>query len=297
MRDAVRLAGQDRVDQRGHAVFLGRGADRVEVGGLRGARRLRAGVEIERQLLHFRPGEADVEIGGARNALGHLAVEAQARRVGELAHRLADAAQVRRVEHAHHSVLALLDQLCGARLVGRPGRDDDHRTRLPPARIAGADQRIDRLQRLLALRAHEDVACIAEQRGGTRLVAQQRGVATQLRSGEVHALARIGQQLGDFLRGGGGTGFVRAAEEEDRTVAGELLGLPGEIALGGLHSPSRRRRATRVTMRSARSFERFSSARCSAAMVAYSLETTSIPASEAALASSTISPLARSTSW
>ena len=65
----------------------------------------------------------------------------------------------------------------------------------------------------------------------------------------------------------------------------------------GLHCRSRSTSESCVTIRLATSCVRFSSARSSAAIVAYSLDTTSIPASAPEVRSSRISPLTISTSW
>ena len=149
---------------------------------------------------------------------------------------------------------------------------------------------------LVAAGADPDVTRSAEQRAGARLVPQPHRIAAQLGAAEFDSLARIGQQRDDVVRSVLNAGFV-AAQEEHAALANGARDLAPEVFLAGLHRSARRRSAIRVTMRSATSFERFSSAVCSAAMVAYSELTTSIPASDPAVASSRISPEPRSTSW
>src|SRR5690606_37822562 len=165
------------------------------------------------------------------------------------------------------------------------------------ARIDQREQVLDRVVRLVAARAHDDVARAAEQRGRACLVAEPDRVGAQLGAVEVDALAGIGQQLDEPGRGSRGAGFVGAAEEGDARLLRGARRLRREIALGRLHACSRSATVSRVTIRSATSRERFSSAVCSAAMVANSEETTSMPASEPAVASTTMRPLERSTSW
>ena len=137
----------------------------------------------------------------------------------------------------------------------------------------------------------------AEQAARTRLVAQLRGVRLQHAAGKVDPLPpAIGQGGGDLAAGFGGTRLVRPAQEEQARGGGGFGQAEAELVPLGLHPP-RSVSASRVTMRSATISARFSNARSSAAIVAYSLLTTSIPASEPAVASSSTSPVPASTSW
>jgi len=145
--------------------------------------------------------------------------------------------------------------------------------------------------RLVAAGAHEDVALAAEQRGRARFVAQPRRIAAEFRAAEFHPLARIGQSGGEAVGCGARAGFVGAAEEENCMALDPGGQAAGEIAVLELHraASARPRSAseTCVAICSASSSERFSSAFCSAAMVAYSED----------VASSRIPPVERSTSW
>src|SRR5690606_133710 len=163
-------------------------------------------------------------------------------------------------------------------------------------RIDQAEQVLHRLVDFVAARANEDVASAAEQRDGARLVAEAHGIGTQLGTAELDPLAGIGQQGGELVGRSRRAGLVGAAEEGHARLVGGARRHAGEIALGRLHVRWRRASVSRVTIRSATSLERFSSAVCSAAIVANSDETTSMPASDPAVASTTIDPLARSTS-
>src|SRR5690606_32402916 len=106
-----------------------------------------------------------------------------------------------------------------------------------------------------------------------------------------------GKHRRELVGGGRGAGLVGAAKESDPGLPRYARRDRGEVALGRLHACSRRATVTRVTIRSATSRERFSRAVCSAAIVANSEDTTSMPASEPAVASITIRPVERSTSW
>ena len=151
----------------------------------------------------------------------------------------------------------------------------------------------------IASSADIDVSLVTKQRARTSFIAQKRRVLLDVGTGQFDPLTCIGQKLSQRLRRRGSAGFIRPAEEEDATLINGAASGGSKILLRCLHcalSASRRVSATWRTIRSATSRARFSSAVCSAAMVAYSDETTSIPASEPDVASSRIAPLARSTS-
>jgi hypothetical protein len=150
--------------------------------------------------------------------------------------------------------------------------------------------------RFVALGPDENVAGIAEQRARPRLVAEQHGIAAQIGPGEFDRLARVVEQGDDVAGRVMDAGFVGTAQEEHPSCAGRTRRDGSEILLGRLHCGSRICRASRVTIRSATTVARFSSAVFSAAIVAYSEPTTSMPASDPAVASTRMSPLARSTS-
>ncbi len=151
--------------------------------------------------------------------------------------------------------------------------------------------------RLVAVGAHEQVPRPAEQRDRARLVAEANGIRAQLAAGQLDPLAGVGQQRDELVGRRRRARFVGSAEERDPRRLRRARRNRGEVALGRLHVRWRRVRLTRVMIRSATSFDRFSSAVCSAAIVANSDETTSMPASEPAVASTRIAPLDRSTSW
>ena len=70
--------------------------------------------------------------------------------------------------------------------------------------------------RLITAGAHEDVAFAAEQGVRARFVTQEGRIAPEIGPGQFDPFARIGKRGSNTVGSGAGTGFVRAAEEEDR---------------------------------------------------------------------------------
>src|SRR5690606_28476348 len=136
------------------------------------------------------------------------------------------------------------------------------------------DQRGEPIMRLVSAGADINVPGLAEQRGGARLVAEQGRILPYVAAGQFDAFAGVFQKGGNTVGRRRGTRFVRSAEEEDPALLRSLGCRAGEIALGCLHPSARSASASCVTIRSATSLARFSSAVCSAAIVAYSELTT-----------------------
>ena len=293
----VRFSAQHRIDQRRKAIVLARRGNRIQSLGIGHSGGLRGRVEIERQLLHLRPREPHVERGTACDPLGQRGVQPDPRRVAKRTNGRHHVAQFGGIEHGDHCVGPLFEQLRSAGLVGGAGGNHDDGTGIPRPRFIGCDQRFERGHRLVAIGAHPDVTRIAEQRCRSRFVAQLRRIAAQFGTCDFYPFARLGKHGHDVVRGRARARLVGAAEEEDRAVARSRLRLARKGRIGELHSACLRSvSATRATMRSAKAPASLSSAVCSAAMTAYSLETTSTPASVLALASSMIVSVAVSTS-
>ena len=234
-RQLPELPAEHRVDERGEAVLLGRGADRGVILGGGGARRGGVRADIERELVDLGLGEAHIEPGGTGDAFGKVAPEPEPGRVRHPAHRLGNVPQLGLVEHRHQGILALFEQLGGARLVGGAGGDDEHRRGLARTGLGGLDQELQRIMRLVAAGAHPDVARPAEQRGGARLVAEQGGVAPQVRTRDLDPLARVGQGGGKAGGGGARPGLVGPAEEEDPALGRARRKAAQEVGVPGLH--------------------------------------------------------------
>ena len=73
--DPLDLSRQHNIDHRHKAVFLACGANRLKIIHAHFLRRLRRSIAINRQLGHFGLSEPDIQIGGASNALGQIAIE------------------------------------------------------------------------------------------------------------------------------------------------------------------------------------------------------------------------------
>ena len=160
--------------------------------------------------------------------------------------------KIGRIEHRHQRVAALLEQLGGARLVGRRGGDDQHRAAPSPSPASMRGEMVgDRIVRLVAAGAHDDVPRTGEQRARARLVGQQHGIARASPRPTVRP-ARRDRRASRRSRCAAAAAPASSGPQKKNTLAcaRRARGDGGEILLGRLHGRSRSRSvsASRVTI-------------------------------------------------
>ncbi len=160
------------------------------------------------------------------------------------------------------------------------------------------DQHPHRVGTAIVDARHADVARATEQRQRRRFAGEQPSIVLQRIALDIDALSirphRPAQPCGQVVC----TRLIGAVEQEQANIRAGLVQPRADLCFARLHLVAELRayRASRATIWSATMPDSRSSALRSAAIVAYSEPATSMPASDPAVASSTVCPVARSIS-